>query len=382
MNKTIIYIGGELPDKEASALRIMANAKALDYYGFNLCLIGQRDGLQENMVIKEYYDGMKAFLLPNPNSVRTWINELINIKNLTDIISNEQNVCAVIMYNPHAFIFEKMKKYCESRDIKLIADCTEWHTVYHLSGIKKYIKLFDITRRIKISQKKADGLIAISSFFESFYREYCTTILVPPLVDLKEDKWKTSDYDSSETKRFVYAGRMGIGKDSLNSCVRAFKDFLDKDFILDIVGVSVDEYVGQFPADAEFIEKLGNRIVFHGMLPHQDALEYVKKASFSFLIRENNRKNDSGFPTKFVESIGCGTPVIASDFSDVKFYVEKYNLGIMIDRIENISLGIEKALDMSTSDYLSMRDSCINTKEFDYRSYSKKLGDFILELYQ
>lgn len=382
MNKTIIYIGGELPDKEASALRIMANAKALSYYGFNLCLIGQRDGLQENTVMKEYYDGMKAFLLPTPNSVCTWINELINTKNLTDIISNEQNVCAVIMYNPHAFIFEKMKQYCKSRDIKLIADCTEWHTVYHLSGIKKYIKLFDITRRIKISQKKADGLIAISSFFESFYREYCPTILVPPLVDLKENKWKTSDYDNNDTKRFVYAGRMGIGKDSLNSCVRAFKDFLDRDFVLDIVGVSVDEYVVQFPDDIEFIEKLGNRISFHGMLPHQDALEYVKKASFSFLVREHNRKNDSGFPTKFVESIGCGTPVIASDFSDVKFYVEKYNLGIMIDSIENISLGIEKALDMSTSDYLSMRTSCIETKEFDYRSYSKKLGDFILKLYQ
>lgn len=382
MNKTIVYIGGELPDKEASALRIMANAKALRDYGFKVCLIGQRDGLQENTVIKECYEGMNAFLLPNPNSIRSWIGELININNFVEIISNEQNVCAVIMYNPHAIVFEKMKKYCKTRNIKLIADCTEWHTVYHLSGIKKYVKLFDITRRIKVSQKKADGLIAISSFFESFYRRYCKTIIVPPLVDLKANKWKMTAYDNNKTKRFVYAGRMGIGKDSLNSCVRAFENFLDRDFVMDVVGISIDEYTSQFPDDVEFIKKLGDRIIFHGMMPHEEALEYVKNASFSFLIRENNRKNSSGFPTKFVESIGCGTPVIASDFSDVRFYVEKYNLGIMIDSVENISMGIEEALDMEMSEYLNMRNSCIDTKEFDYRSYSKKLGDFILELCQ
>ena len=38
---TVIYIGGELPDKDASALRIIGNAKALMDYEFRVVLIAQ-----------------------------------------------------------------------------------------------------------------------------------------------------------------------------------------------------------------------------------------------------------------------------------------------------------------------------------------------------
>ena len=380
MNKTIVYIGGELPDKEASALRIMANAKALRDFGFNICLIGQRDGLSVNEIINENYEGMKAFLFSIPKSIRMWIKELVSIRDFTKIINEEQNVCAVIMYNPHSIVFERMKTFCKVRGIKLIADCTEWHTVYHLSGVKKYIKLFDITRRINVSQKKADGIIAISSYFQKFYSGYCKTLVVPPLVDLSEEKWNIQSVAQDNVTRFVYAGRMGIGKDSLNSCIHAFEMALNHGCRLDIVGVSYNEYIKQFPEDLGLLKKLSSNIVFHGLLPHNEALEYVKQATFSLLARENNRKNDSGFPTKFVESISCGTPVIASNFSDIEGYVVDNNLGIMVSSVDKITEGIQVAINMDSFQLSRLKKNCRLFKGFDYHFYIDKLGSFIESL--
>ena len=376
MNKKIIYIGGELPDKEASALRIMANAKALQSYGFDILLIGQRKGLSKKEMIIESYGEMKAFLLPMPKTIHSWIKELISISSFRKIIEEESNICAIVMYNPHAIVFERMRRFCKSKGIKIIADCTEWHTVHHLSGLKKYVKLLDITCRIRISQKKADGIIAISSYFDKFYKKYCKTVIVPPLVDLEEDKWKVSD-NQNKQRKFVYAGRMGIGKDSLNSCVRAFENFSDEQFILDIVGVSYEEYVTQFPEDISLIKKLGSKIIFHGQVSHREALEYVKNASFSFLIRVNNRKNDSGFPTKFVESIGCGTPVIATDFSDVKRYILENKIGIMVDNIEKLENEIYQIFNMTEKEMDNLKYNCKIFEGFDYHMYSDKLGLFL-----
>ena len=64
-------------------------------------------------------------------------------------------------------------------------------------------------------------------------------------------------------------------------------------------------------------------VSFLGRLPHEDSLAYLKSADCSFIIRDDTRTNNAGFPTKFVEAVTVGTDVIASDISDLREYQGK-----------------------------------------------------------
>ena len=377
--KTIVYIGGDLPDKDASALRIMANAKALREYGYNVVLVGFN--IDNNKHEQKCFEGLESYLLPYPNSFRSWLDDLISIKFYVDIINKQKDVIAVICYNFHAIPLLRLINYGKRNGIKVLADCTEWHTVFHLHGIKKIVKWLDIQARIKLIQFRTDGNIVISKYFESYY-EKVKTIVVPPLIDKKADKWKPVDSNDSDAKtiKMVYAGKMGIGKDQLSDCIAALYNLRQRSFRLDIVGISLEEYLAACPDHSRMIEELHDKILFHGRVEHAKAVDFVKRADFSILIREHNRKNDSGFPTKFPESVTCGTPVIATEFSDIKDYIVQYKLGVIVENIGQVETAFLNALSMDRTQIDTLKDSCRKNDCFDYRSYVKPLGDFITDI--
>ncbi len=376
--ETIVYIGGELPDKDASALRIMSNAKALREFGYNVILIGQIRGLKVYDILEDRFEGFTSYLLPYPRTNIEWINETFSIEQYLSVIQKFRNTVAVICYNFHTLALLRLVHYGKKNGIAVLSDCTEWHTTFHLHGIKKHAKSLDIFFRMNIAQFKTMGNIVISQRLFDFYSR-CNCIVIPPLVDLGEEKWKSSHANQNENCSFVYAGRIGIEKDLLNNCISALYELRDYNFKMDILGITRNEYLNIYPTFGNILDELEKKIFFHGMLPHCDAVEYIKKASFSILIRNQTRKNDFGFPTKFVESIACGTPVITSDFSDVKIYAQKYSIGIMIEGTEKKSIlaGLKSALLLSVDDRKTLIDNCFRCKAFDYRTYTNELGEFV-----
>jgi glycosyltransferase involved in cell wall biosynthesis len=377
MLRTIIYIGGELPDKDASALRIMANAKALRAYGFRVILVGERKYIEGTE--KTEIDEFETFLLPLPSRTKEWVKALVSCDSYVDIIKQYTNVETVICYNFHAEVLQRLIRYGKKNKIAVVSDCTEWHTVHHLRGIKRLIKWLDINRRIRTVQFRTSGNIVISSYFDSFYRG-CRNVIVPPLIDKSEEKWTAQETNSdNETTTLVYAGRMGIGKDQLSACISALSELSDYDFHLNVVGINKDEYLTAFPKQSDMLNCLGNKVEFYGYISHKEAVRIVRSADFSLLIRENNRKNDSGFPTKLAESVACGTPVIASDFSDVKKYVEQYGLGMVANTVDDEGLirVLKEALTLSSNELYELKQNCSRCTAFDYRSYIGTLGEFI-----
>ena len=78
------------------------------------------------------------------------------------------------------------------------------------------------------------------------------------------------------------------------------------------------------------MKSLGERISFRGRVTHEESIKELVKADFSIFIRDKNRLTNAGFPTKFVESITCSTPVITSESSDLADYYKESNLGVLI----------------------------------------------------
>lgn len=376
MKETIVYIGGEFPDKDASALRILSNCKAIRDAGYEVVIISPSSDDEKVKAKTEIYSGFKVFYYHQPRSTKEWMIDLVSIKVFQGVIDHLENVKGVVCYNHHGISLLRLISWLHKKGIKVYADCTEWHTVSHLPIIKKIVKGFDINLRIRYAQKKVDGMIAISHFFANIYNPFTKTIVVPPLIDVQDPIWR-GEQKGNKVRTFSYTGRMGIGKDLLTKCVDTFYQLnKDYDFQFKILGCSREEYLEKQPGDTEKLSQLGEKISFRGYASHKEAVELTRKSDFSVLIREHNRKNDSGFPTKLTESVACGTPVVATDFSDVSNYIIENNLGVMVDNWDLKSAFI-KAITISEEELNILKHNCRTCQVFDFRHYASIFKTFL-----
>jgi glycosyltransferase involved in cell wall biosynthesis len=96
--------------------------------------------------------------------------------------------------------------------------------------------------------------------------------------------------------------------------------------------VTEDAYLNLYPEDTDLLKEytVRNRIIFHGRLHHEEALKILQGSDYCIFYRENTRLNRAGFPTKFVESISCGVPVITTRTSDLAQYIN--NRGFLLEQ--------------------------------------------------
>ena len=131
--------------------------------------------------------------------------------------------------------------------------------------------------------------------------------------------------------------------------------------ILDIVGIDLGQYESIYGCKYQ-----GNAVKFRGRVSHSEALDFVKKADWSIVIRDNNLVVKAGFPTKVTESISAGTPVIANRFSNIEDYLDSSN-SILIDSIEELPEAMVQAVSRKTD---------VDRTVFDYRKYLSLFEEF------
>lgn len=356
---TIIYVGGfELPDKNAAAHRVLSNAKAFKKLGYDIVFLDVDKSLNHNMPIKrtkKVVQNFDCWSISYPNNKKQWIKYLCDIKSVKGIINEYNNVKMVICYNYQALALFKLKRYCKKNSIKILADCTEWYSARGKGAVFGIIKGLDSFFRMRIIQKRLDGLIVISRYLENYYKRCKNVICVPPLVDIQEDKWKKNTKQDNEYLTLVYAGSPSKNKDRLDVLIESISRIKNKHVLLNIVGITKEQYLSDYSNRRNILETDNNRIHFLGRLNHLATLQYIKSADFSIFFRDNNRVSRAGFPTKLVESISCGVPVITNITGDIREYLtDKHDCLIMNKDFENINI--------------ICRDN-VNSKKFDYNNY-------------
>lgn len=380
MSNIIVYIGADIPDKAPAAVRVFSNAMALKSYGFDVVIISVDTvkTIEHNVI-----NGIEVWHLARPVSTKGWALKLVDAARYTSIIDKIDNVKAVIAYEQPAVCYLRLRRYCHKRGIKILAETAEWQkweNLGNLSGIARLVRVIDIAASMKYAYKRSDGIIVTSSYFKAHFNNCAPILVVPTLQYQKIDV--TKDVDEQGVRRFVYAGQLGYRKDLLNDIIKAFYVLRDREYVFNILGLTYDEYVERFPDEEQYLKAINKdqeRIKFFGKVPHKDVLNMVGNSDFALIIRESIRRNNVGFPTKFGESINCGTPVIVSDFSDVVFYTKKYNIGI-VTNITAIESGIKKALDMNSDELLEMRKRCRECEAFYYTGYIQEFGKFVSKI--
>lgn len=338
---TIIYVGGfELPDKNAAAHRVISNGKIFKKLGYNVVFIGT-DKLKKYdsnfLNDMKIYQGFDSYSVAYPLKTYQWLSYLTSIKHIEYILEKYNDTKMIVAYNYPAVQLARLIKFTRQNNIKLISDCTEWYNTIGENIIFRLIKGTDSFLRMRVLQKWVDGVIAISKYLDEYYYSFTETIRIPPLVDLDEKKWELKNREiDDKVITFIYSGSPGKNKDKLNIIINEFHKINDKySFKFIITGISKNDYLSCYPTTQQQVLDMGDKIIFLGRVSHLESLELLKSSDYSIFIRESNRTNIAGFPTKFVESISCGTTVITNAVGDVSDYACEYKeLVILTDNLE------------------------------------------------
>lgn len=314
--------------------------------------------VQKQPVKKVLYIG--KFILPDGNAAalraqgvcRALKNLGINtqITDLAGYRSHFSDCDTVICYNLHAAMLSKLIRLCKKHGKRLIIDRTEWYSY------SNPLKTLDEAFVMHVLNKRADGIITVSSFLRDFYKKYMPTAIIPPLFEAAADT-KTA----RETKRLIFAGSISSKKEALGDAVSALCQ-TDCDFTLDILGTNAKEFekvYGYKPDD--------NRINFAGKVAHEKAREYIINSDYMLVIRKKSRLTDAGFASKLCESISLGTAVITTDVGDTSKYVTGKN-GYIID-INNLKSEFERLLQLPIP--------TVDRETFSPKTFSDELEKFI-----
>lgn len=356
---TILYVGGfELPDKNAAAHRVLNNAKIFRELGFNVVFCGVNREITSDENYTELISGFDSMPTSYPASAKQWIKQMLDSKHYMKMFSLYKDIRLVICYNLHSVPLARLLHFCKKRGIKLIVDCTEWYeNKFSLNPIK-LIKCVDTFLCMRVFQKKCDGMIAISSYLADYYkRSVKHTVVVPPLVDLEDEKFIFGgEKPQNEITTLVYSGSPSASKELLGEVVKCLNNITDLDFRLKIVGIDYEQFCSMYNAlpDREKIE-------FMGRVPHKNALQTVRESDYAIIIRPKTRVTMAGFPTKFAEAISVGTAVIANATSDLADYLKDGNNGYLVDT-NNLEKELRNIL-------MAQKKNNVNKEQFYYKKY-------------
>lgn len=280
-----------------------------------------------------------------------------------------------------------LKEYGHKNSIKMIHDSVEWYSAEEFKlGIldKSYIL------KNRLNTKLIDSkfiVIAISKYLEKhFMSRGCRVTRIPVIMDVKSMPICNDKYNNGEV-RICYAGSPAK-KDYLSKILEAVGRLdIESKRRLDvrIIGVTKEQVVTSSLADTSTLSEIDSCVHFMGRIPRAQVFEELSRANFTILVRpKNTRYAMAGFPTKVVESLSIGVPVICNYTSDLGEYLSdrENSIEIASESTEDIAKAIIIALNLTSNEWLSMRNNAreLAERSFDYMNYSEiiayLLGEF------
>lgn len=358
IKKKVLYVGPfELPDRNAAAQRVVCIAKALRELGYEVAFLNQVTNFKGEGRIQRYFD-FACYEFPKG----TLLSRLTCIGYIKAVLQQQFSADIVIAYNYPAVALLQLLRFSKKKGIKCYADVTEW---YRPTGNLLYslVKYLDTEYRMKYLHKRMDGIIAISDYLYQYYAEKTMSIQVPPIIDISDSKWKNKRIDRKLTDItntvFIYAGSPSAQKERLDLIIKSIESVSHSRKVeLHVVGLTQQQFERMYNMKVE-----SQTVNFFGRLSHENTLNHIANADWSVIIRDDNRVVQAGFPTKLVESITCGTPIISNSFSNVLDYLDESNS--IITSISDLTTSILSACELRLS---------IATDVFDYHYYLESIA--------
>ena len=381
--KVILYVGNfESPTNSAAGKRVYGNKLLLEKCGYKVKMIGKRAKENSEAMGEPDFSYFPSYGMRYVKKYIQWLDEYQNFMNV-------EPICMIRYGSPTLAWFDKLlQDYGHKRNIPVIADVVDWLSVDGGNIVFRLIKSFDTWLEKDVFNRNADGLIVISQYLQQVYRKNKNVLVLPPLVL----EYLPSHAVASETVKIVYAGtpfRKGIQiknphkiKDRLDLAVEALiRASTNVKLLFSIYGITKEEYLVAFPQQRELVEQ-SNAIRFMGKCPMDVVQTAVNEADYTILLRERNRATMAGFPTKVVESLSLGTPVITTRTSDLSSYITEGEQGFFVDigDIEQLCKQLQKILTSDATQRRKIQMACVNKKNFTVDEYLEDTKCFLQKM--
>lgn len=375
-NKLVVYVGPfSFPQGGAAAKRIYGNCITLRQLGYRVKVVSGQ--LATDGVTVSYYKDIPVISLSErlyeklPRVLKHLLYLSAGKKAVQFLDGLDERPDAIILYSGYSPYLLRLIPWAKKNKVKIIFDAVEWYDPP--SFISRFLSPYylNIELAMRFLLKKCDGLIVISSFLESYYKEKVNNlVIIPPTVDCSQIEPRVI-LREDDTVKFVYAGSPGK-KDALSSIISAIVSVASSGYKvqLNIAGVT-EEGLKDYIPNLQ-INGLDKVIKCHGVVGAEKAADLVKDSDFSIIMRPDIRSVQAGFPTKFVESLSVGTPVIANLTSDLGFYL-KDGINGYICKDDSVESLVDVLLScINNNDFSTMRINARRAAEkyFDISAYS------------
>ena len=331
-----------------------------------------------------------------PISRSEWVRYISSNRAVKSLIRElyADRLHSIICYNYPAIAQLRLHSFAKACGGRGLADVTEWYQRLHPQSIKAIVKNADTGFRMKFANFRMDGLITTSRFLTQFYRRKFKDIVeLPTLIDIKENP-QVSVSPNGSPKRLFFAGaiedkrvvakEVGGLKDRLNWVIELLRDAhaLGANFHFDIYGVEKTAYIDFFPEHREILESMTDHVTFHGRKPHAYLLKRLMQSDFSIFMRPDMITTNAGFPTKFSESITCGTPVIVNAFDCLVPFLDDRRNSIVVDRSDpkGSAQKVVDALALPSSEVMDMKLHCLASKAFHPATFRNEVQKLFPEI--
>lgn len=379
--KIIIITTGWFPEGDAGAVRLKIMGKIFTECGYEVTVLCR--GMYK---LKGNIDNIEYISLRNFSSgliikILDYIFFSSRVKNI--LKNNVHSIYGIYIYNAHENLFKFCKNFSLSNKIKLYHDCVEWYSPEEYR-FGKYDPWYRLKNRINTKIiDKSFSVISISTFLEEYFlKKGIFTVKVPILCDFSSVK-NIKKFHPSKVVIF-YGGSPGK-KDLIGNLLEGalmLNEEEKKRIHIILIGATKEYLINVSDVSSKTIKECEKFLEIHGRMPRSEVLKRMEIANFVFLARDSDlRYAKAGFPSKVVEALAHGTPMLCNISSDLDDYlINEYNSIIMKDHTpESVYMALKKILKLTLEQKKNMSLNAVKTakEKFDYHNYIPIIKEFI-----
>lgn len=284
----------------------------------------------------------------------------------------------VVFVNSITYALPRICRLSHENKIPVYVEKCEWYdkSTFIFGKFNPYYREY-----IKeIDSVKPDGYIAISPFFDDYYKSKgFRSICIPTIIDTSNIEY--SEHDMSSKVKIIFSGSLGNGKELIGPIAESITQLGDeaKCFSFIFYGPTEEQIRSNISDDVLF-ERVKENMTICGQIPQTEVYGKLREADFSIFLRKNRRSSNAGFPTKLAESMAVGTPVITNTTGSIAKYLTNGKNGFLIETAaaDELSEVFHSILVLNKTNYRKMRleSRKVAEKNFDYRKYIEQLSKF------
>ena len=361
MSSVILITYSNYPNGSASAIRyanFAATLTDMEYEVIVFCKSSSNPNKINNIHVESFTNVNKyhrLFLFPYRAIKR--LKQIMLTKKISGVLLGSDLITL------HAY---QIQKWCNSNGINCVFDTTEWYSKEQFNNWIFSFPYWDKTILNKCVITKQSRVIAISSFLYDYFKAKGAKVVKVPIFYNR--RYRVTPFTSREIQdykiKIIYAGSHLL-MDNIPLIVKAIAllphSIRSKvEFV--IYGLSQEQIKSCLPQ--EILAEAKDALVIKGQRPNCEVIEAYQSADYSIVLRNPSlRVNKAGFPSKVVESMRLGVPVICNYSSDLDKYIISGFNGIIIDNLcaEAISNQIRILTTLTREEKLIMGRNAIDT---------------------